>query len=101
MVKLEYLDQDLHTLDQFLHIKKSVLSYNLDTAHDAPMKPNADAAGLIRDAVAVADRLVDFSKYQFKFFNCSPINLKAACQLIDTMCYGWACAQVIRATAAI
>lgn len=60
--KLKY---KVDTFDQFLHIKKSVLSYNLDTAHDAPMKPNADAAGLIRDAVAVADPLVDFSKYSF------------------------------------
>ena len=60
--KLKY---KVDTFDQFLHIKKSVLSYNLDTAHDAPMKPNADAAGLIRDAVAVADPFVDFSKYKF------------------------------------
>ncbi len=60
--KLKY---KVETLDQFLHIKKSVLSYNLDTAHDDPMKPNADVRGLIRDAVAVADPLVDFSKYQF------------------------------------
>jgi M6 family metalloprotease-like protein len=60
--KLKY---KVETLDQFLHIKKSVLSYNLDTAHDDPMKPNADVRGLIRDAVAVADPLVDFSKYRF------------------------------------
>lgn len=53
------------TYDQFLHIKKSVLAYNLDTAHSAPMKPNADAQGLIRDAVAAADPYVDFSKYTF------------------------------------
>ena len=48
-----------------LHIKKSVLSYNLDTPHDKPMKPNADFAGLIRDAVAVADPLLDFSGFEF------------------------------------
>ncbi|MBU3693137.1 MAG: hypothetical protein FGM47_06445 [Candidatus Nanopelagicaceae bacterium] len=60
--KLKY---KVETLDQFLHIKKSVLFYNLDTAHDDPMKPNADVRGLIRDAVAVADPFVDFSKYQF------------------------------------
>jgi M6 family metalloprotease-like protein len=60
--KLKY---KVDTLDQFLHIKKSVLSYNLDTAHDDPMKPNADVRSLVRDAVAVADPYVDFSKYQF------------------------------------
>ena len=60
--KLKY---KVDTFDEFLHIKKSVLSYNLDTAHGAPMKPNADAAGLIRDAVTVADPFVDFSKYKF------------------------------------
>ena len=52
-------------LDKPLHIKKSVLSYNLDTAHGAPQKPNADIGGLIRDAIAIADPLVDFSRYEF------------------------------------
>ncbi len=52
-------------LDKPLRIDKSVLSYNLDTAHGAPQKPNADIGGLIRDAIAVADPLVDFSRYEF------------------------------------
>ena len=60
--KLKY---KVDTFDQFLHIKKSVLSYNLDTPHDSPPKPNADAESLVKDAVAVADPFVDFSKYQF------------------------------------
>jgi M6 family metalloprotease-like protein len=48
-----------------IHIKKSVLTYNLDTAHDAPMKPNANAGGLVSDAVTAADAEIDFSKYEF------------------------------------
>ncbi len=60
--KLKY---KVETLDRFLHIKKSVLSYNLDTPHGYPTKPNSDAAGLIRDAVSAADPFVDFSQYKF------------------------------------
>lgn len=48
-----------------IHIKKSVLTYNLDTDHDAPAKPNANAGGLVSDAVIAADPEVDFSKYEF------------------------------------
>ena len=51
--------------DKPIHIKKSVLTYNLDTDHDAPAKPNANAGGLVSDAVLVADPEVDFSKYEF------------------------------------
>ena len=53
------------TFDKALHINKSVLSYNLDTAHGAPQKPNADVLGLIKDAISVADPIVDFSPYSF------------------------------------
>jgi M6 family metalloprotease-like protein len=48
-----------------IHIKKSVLTYNLDTAHDAPMKSNANAGGLVSDAVTASDAEVDFSEYEF------------------------------------
>lgn len=60
--KLKY---KVDTLDTFLHIKKSVLSYNLDTPHGTPMKPNANFGGLIKDAADLADPLIDFSKYEF------------------------------------
>jgi M6 family metalloprotease-like protein len=65
--KMSYgkLNFQIDILDKPLHIKKSVLSYNLDTPHGAPQKPNADIEGLIRDAVAVADPLVDFTQYAF------------------------------------
>ncbi len=48
-----------------IHIKKSVLSYNLDTDHDAPAKPNANPGGLVSDAVIAADPEIDFSQYEF------------------------------------
>ena len=48
-----------------IRISKSVLTYNLDTAHDAPMKANADTSGLVRDAVLAVDSEIDFSKYEF------------------------------------
>jgi M6 family metalloprotease-like protein len=51
--------------EKFIKINKSVLSYNLDTAHDAPMKSNADAYGLVMDAFKAADPFVDFSQYEF------------------------------------
>jgi M6 family metalloprotease-like protein len=51
--------------EKFLKINKSVLSYNLDTDHDAPMKPNADFYGLVMDAIRAADPFVDFSQYEF------------------------------------
>ncbi len=60
--KLKY---KVDTFDTFLHIKKSVLSYNLDTAHGTPMKPNANTGGLIKDAADLADPFIDFSKYEF------------------------------------
>ena len=60
--KLKY---KVDTFDTFLHIKKSVLSYNLDTAHGTPMKPNANFGGLIKDAADLADPFIDFSKYEF------------------------------------
>jgi len=60
--KLKY---KVDTFDTFLHIKKSVLSYNLDTAHGTPMKPNANFGGLIKDASDLADPFIDFSKYEF------------------------------------
>jgi M6 family metalloprotease-like protein len=51
--------------EKFLKINRSVLSYNLDTAHDAPMKPNANFYGLVMDAINAADPFVDFSQYEF------------------------------------
>jgi M6 family metalloprotease-like protein len=60
--KLEY-KVDVH--ESVFHITKSSLSYNLDTAHDAPRKPNADMGGLVRDSIAVADPVIDFSQYEF------------------------------------
>ena len=48
-----------------IRISKSVLTYNLDTAHDAPPKPNANAPGLVSDAVFAVDSEIDFSKYEF------------------------------------
>ncbi|CAN2187176.1 M6dom_TIGR03296, M6 family metalloprotease domain [Candidatus Nanopelagicaceae bacterium] len=52
-------------IEKIFHINKSVLSYNLDTAHGAPMKSNADVSGLIRDSVLIADPDIDFSKYDY------------------------------------
>jgi len=60
--KLEYKVDINETV---FHITKNSLTYNLDTPHDAPRKPNADQSGLIRDAIAAADPTIDFSKYQF------------------------------------
>jgi M6 family metalloprotease-like protein len=48
-----------------IRISKSVLTYNLDTAHDAPMKANANTSGLVSDAVFAVDSEIDFSKYEF------------------------------------
>jgi hypothetical protein len=60
--KLKY---KVDTFDKPIRISKSVLTYNLDTAHDAPQKPNANAGGLISDAVFAVDSEIDFSKYEF------------------------------------
>ena len=46
-------------------INKSVLTYNLDTHHDAPPKPNAKPHELVLDAMTAADPDVDFSKYDY------------------------------------
>lgn len=51
--------------EKFIKINKSVLSYNLDTDHDAPMKPNANVYGFVTDAINAADPFVDFSQYEF------------------------------------
>ena len=60
--KLKY---KVDTFDKPIRISKSVLTYNLDTAHDAPPKPNANAPGLVSDAVFAVDSEIDFSKYEF------------------------------------
>jgi M6 family metalloprotease-like protein len=60
--KLKY---KVDIFDKPIRIGKSVLTYNLDTAHDAPRKPNANASGLISDAVFAVDSEIDFSKYEF------------------------------------
>ena len=60
--KLKY---KVDTFDKPIRISKSVLTYNLDTAHDAPPKPNANAGGLVSDAVFAVDSEIDFSKYEF------------------------------------
>ena len=59
------LNYKVDTFDKPIHISKSVLTYNLDTAHDAPQKPNANAGGLVSDAVFAVDSEIDFSKYEF------------------------------------
>jgi len=60
--KLKY---KIDIFEKPIRISKSVLTYNLDTAHDAPMKPNANAGGLISDAVFAVDSEIDFSNYEF------------------------------------
>jgi hypothetical protein len=60
--KLKY---KVDTFDKPIRISKSVLTYNLDTAHDAPQKPNANFGGLVSDAVFAVDSEIDFSKYEF------------------------------------
>ena len=60
--KLEY---KVDVNESVFHITKSSLSYNLDTPHDAPRKPNADMNGLVRDSIAAADSAIDFSQYEF------------------------------------
>jgi len=59
------LNYDFDLTSKIYRINKSVLAYNLDTPHGAPMKPDADAAALVRDAVNAADPDFDFSKYSF------------------------------------
>lgn len=51
--------------DKVYAINKSVLSYNLDTPHGEPMKPNASPWLLIGDAIRAADSEIDFSKYSY------------------------------------
>ncbi len=60
--KLKY-KVDIHSKP--IHIKKSVLTYNLDTDHDSPPKSNANAGGLVSDAVNASDAEIDFSQYEF------------------------------------
>ena len=59
------LDFQVDINEKVYRINKSVLNYNLDTAHGAPTKPNADTQGLVKDAVNAADIDIDFSKYDF------------------------------------
>jgi M6 family metalloprotease-like protein len=59
------LDFKVDLIEKIYLINKSVLTYNLDTHHDAPAKPNANPFGLVVDAMTVADPDVDFSKYDF------------------------------------
>ena len=59
------LDFKVDLIEKVYLINKSVLSYNLDTHHDAPPKPNARPYELILDAMTAADSDVDFSNYDF------------------------------------
>ena len=59
------LNYEFDLTSKIYRINKSVLAYNLDTPHGAPMKPDADATALVRDAVNAADPDFDFSKYSF------------------------------------
>jgi M6 family metalloprotease-like protein len=59
------LDYKVDLVEKVYLINKSVLTYNLDTPHDAPAKPNAKPFELVTDAMAAADADVDFSKYDF------------------------------------
>lgn len=59
------LDFKVDLIEKVYLINKSVLSYNLDTHHDAPPKPNAKPYELVLDAMNAADSDVDFAKYDF------------------------------------
>ncbi len=59
------LNLKVDLVEKVYPIKKSVLTYNLDTHHDAPAKPNANPGELVLDAMNAADSDVDFSKYDF------------------------------------
>jgi M6 family metalloprotease-like protein len=59
------LDFKVDLIEKVYLINKSVLSYNLDTHHDAPPKPNAKPYELVLDAMNVADSDVDFAKYDY------------------------------------
>lgn len=59
------LGYEFDVVEKVFSINKSVLSYNLDTDHDAPMKPNASPPQLVSDAIRAADPEIDFSKYAF------------------------------------
>lgn len=59
------LDFKIDIVEQIFHINKSVLTYNLDTPHSAPAKPNANPQGLVDDAINLADPTIDFSQYDF------------------------------------
>jgi M6 family metalloprotease-like protein len=59
------LDFKVDLIEKIYHINKSVLTYNLDTHHDAPPKPNAKPYELVLDAMNAADPDVDFSRYDF------------------------------------
>jgi M6 family metalloprotease-like protein len=58
-------DFKVELVEKVFLINKSVLSYNLDTHHDAPAKPNANPFGLVLDAMNAADPEVDFSQYDY------------------------------------
>jgi M6 family metalloprotease-like protein len=67
------------------------LSYNLDTDHDAPKKPNADFYGLVLDSIRAADPDVDFSQYEFINVVMAPTNkvgFEGAMSLPGTMLDG-------------
>jgi M6 family metalloprotease-like protein len=59
------LDFKVDLVEKVYPINKSVLTYNLDTHHDAPAKPNAKPWELVLDAMTAADSDVDFSKYDY------------------------------------
>ena len=59
------LDFKVDLVEKVYFINKSVLTYNLDTHHDAPAKPNAKPWELVLDAMTAADSDVDFSKYDY------------------------------------
>jgi M6 family metalloprotease-like protein len=59
------LDFKVDLIEKVYLINKSVLSYNLDTHHDAPPKPNAKPYELVLDAMNAADSDVDFAKYDY------------------------------------
>jgi M6 family metalloprotease-like protein len=85
------LTYKVDVFEKFFKINKSVLSYNLDTDHDAPKKPNADFYGLVLDSIRAADPDVDFSQYEFINVVMAPTNkvgFEGAMSLPGTMLDG-------------
>ena len=60
--KLNYI---IDVQPEIFHINKDSIAYYLNTPHDQPASPKANASQLVLDAMSAADPKVDFSKYDF------------------------------------